>query len=60
MSASPDDMAKALQKLIDCVSFDVNGVMGKGGNGGLTSTETVRAADEARVLLWRYAREQGK
>jgi hypothetical protein len=41
------------RKLVERVEFDVNGVNGKGGNGGLTSDDTLRAAGELRVVLSR-------
>ena len=50
------------EKLIASVDFDVNGLHGKGGHGGLTSNDTIRAADELRLAIsrWRKARgEQG-
>ena len=46
-----ENVIRASRKLIDCVSYDVNGVHGKGGNGGLTSTETIRASDELRLAI---------
>lgn len=36
------------QKLVDQVEYDV---CGKGGSGGLVSTDTIRAADECRLVL---------
>lgn len=44
-------LIEAAQKLVQSVENDVNGVHGKGGNGGLTSDDTIRAAGEVRVLL---------
>ena len=32
----PADLIAAARKLVEAVSFDVNGIMGRGGNGGLT------------------------
>lgn len=55
-----EPLLAAARKLIDAVSFDVNGINGKGGNGGLTSTETVRASDELRLAINRYETEAGK
>ncbi len=49
-----EHLANALQKLIDSVSYDMSGIMGQGGNGGLLSSDTVRASDEARLVLFRY------
>jgi hypothetical protein len=49
----------AARKLIQCVEFDVNGIHGKGGNGGLTSDDTLRAAGELRVLLSKMETSEG-
>lgn len=46
---------KAATKLIDCVEFDMNGAGGKGGNGGLLSDTTLRAAHDLRVIMSREA-----
>lgn len=48
------DVIRAARALIDAVHFDLSGINGRGGNGGLTSTETVRAADELRLAIDRY------
>jgi len=37
--------------LVDAVTFDDSGVMGKGGNGGLLSRDTIRKADNLRLTL---------
>lgn len=50
-----DDVLKAAKALIDSVEFDVNGINGKGGNGGLTSDTTIRAAGTLRVMMSRHA-----
>lgn len=55
----PRPVVVAARKLIDAVGFDVNGIEGRGGNGGLTSTETVRASDELRLAIYRFEREGG-
>jgi hypothetical protein len=47
------EVLKAAKALIDSVEYDVNGVNGKGGNGGLTSDTTIRAAGTLRVALSR-------
>lgn len=47
-------LIKAGKALIDAVNFDVNGINGKGGNGGLTSNDTIRRADELRLIISRY------
>lgn len=49
------DITKAAKKLIDCVEFDMNGAGGKGGNGGLLSDTTLRAAHDLRVIMSREA-----
>lgn len=51
------DIERAAQKLVDAVTFDMHGVDGRGGNGGLISNETLRAADELRLALYRAERE---
>lgn len=43
-------VAKA-RKLVEAVTFDDSGFQGQGGNGGLLSRETIRAADELRLSL---------
>ena len=37
--------------LVQAVTFDDSGNMGKGGNGGLLSRETIRKADTLRLTL---------
>lgn len=51
-----DEIIKAAEKLIQSVEFDVNGTNGKGGNGGLTSNDTLQAAGDLRVKLSRFKR----
>lgn len=51
------DLIKAAKELIRCVEYDVNGMNGKGGNGGLTSNETIRAAGDLRVQLDRLEKQ---
>lgn len=58
MSDATSHIIDAAQKLVDAVSFDNNGEMGRGGNGGLISRETMRAADELRLELYRFRRTQ--
>lgn len=50
------ELLAAARRLVDAVSFDMNGVDGRGGNGGLTSTATIRAADELRAEIDRVER----
>lgn len=45
------DLAKAARRLADLVEYDMNGTSGKGGNGGLMSDETLRAACEVHAIL---------
>lgn len=54
------DFIKAAKKLIDCVEFDMNGAGGKGGNGGLLSDTTLRAAHDLRVIMSREAEREKK
>ncbi len=37
------ELIKLGRKLSDAVEYDVNGMNGKGGNGGLVSNETIKA-----------------
>lgn len=55
-----DDLIKRAKKLIASVEFDVNGFQGKGGNGGLTSNDTIRAAGDLRVAISKIEKEQGE
>lgn len=48
------DLIKAAEKLSAAVVFDVSGIEGRCGNGGLTSNETIRASDELRLAIYRY------
>ncbi len=43
----------AAKTLVECVEFDVNGTMGKGGNGGLISDATIKSAGALRIALSR-------
>lgn len=38
---------------MESVSYDMSGVNGQGGNGGLISTETIRRSDELRQVILR-------
>ncbi len=58
--ADPALLIAAAERLVEAVSFDVNGIAGKGGNGGLTSNATIRAADECRLAISRYKRAQAE
>lgn len=46
----------SLERLIAAIDRDVCGIPGMpfSGNGGLVSTETIRAVDEARMVLHRH------
>ena len=51
---SPDltnALIAATKRLAEAVEFDVNGCLGQGGNGGLTSDEALRAASAAKLVL---------
>ncbi|WP_320188893.1 hypothetical protein RMS29_028455 (plasmid) [Agrobacterium rosae] len=47
----PDELKTAARKLANLVEFDMNGTSGKGGNGGLMSDDTLRAAHEVHAIL---------
>ncbi|SHE66301.1 hypothetical protein SAMN02745157_0660 [Kaistia soli DSM 19436] len=51
MSASVDPLRSAARALLDAITNDDSGQMGRGGNGGLISRETIRTADELRLAL---------
>ena len=57
MSALLDELLSLAEALIRSVEYDVNGTAGKGGNGGLTSNETIHAAGLLRIVISRYRRE---
>ncbi|UYZ11161.1 hypothetical protein CFBP5507_26290 (plasmid) [Agrobacterium salinitolerans] len=57
---SRDDLAKAALKLANAVEHDMNGSMGKGGNGGLLSDTTLRAAHEVHAILNREKTEAAR
>lgn len=44
-------LIKAAKELVDAITFDDSGIMGRGGNGGLISRETIRKADELRLEI---------
>lgn len=51
----PETLISAAKALVDAVSFDDSGAMvagqWKGGNGGLLSRETLKAADTLRKVI---------
>lgn len=51
---------RAARKLANAVEHDMNGTMGKGGNGGLLSDSTLRAAHEVHAILNRDKKEDTK
>jgi hypothetical protein len=53
-------LVNAATQLVDRVEYDVNGTHGKGGNGGLTSSETVHAAGMTRIALSKFTPEAGQ
>lgn len=46
-----NEVMHAAEKLVESVEFDVNGAMGKGGNGGLISDTSIKAAGALRVAI---------
>lgn len=46
-------LLSAAQSLVDNIEFDVNGADGRGGHGGLTSNETLKAAGTLRQEIYR-------
>lgn len=48
------EIVTTAERLVGAVNYDVCGINGQGGNGGLTSTETVRACDEMRLAIARW------
>jgi hypothetical protein len=53
MGAFMSDIIAAARVLLERITFDTCGEHGRGGNGGLVSTETVKAADQLRLALSR-------
>jgi len=49
-----EKLVQAAEKLVEAIQFDDSGAFGRGGNGGLISKETIRKADDLRILLLRY------
>jgi len=49
-----DEVVAAAERLVEALTIDDSGSLGTGGNGGLLSRETIRKADELRVLLLRW------
>src|SRR5690554_4659634 len=47
------DVITAARTLLERVTFDTTGDAGRGGNGGLISCDTLRAADGLRVAISR-------
>lgn len=60
MDDMTDEIVVSAKVLIESVEFDVNGANGKGGHGGLTSNETIRAAGKLRVMISRYEKSRRK
>ena len=54
-----DTLADKLDDLASKVEFDMNGQSGQGGNGGLLNDKTLRCAQEAKLLLSRFASQNG-
>lgn len=55
-----NEIIEVAKRLVESVEFDVNGLNGKGGHGGLTSDKTLRTAGELRVIIDRAERETGE
>jgi len=51
-----EQVVAASERLVEALTFDDSGAFGRGGNGGMLSRETIRKADELRVLLLRWRR----
>jgi hypothetical protein len=45
------ELITAAEKLVEAITHDNSGTMGRGGNGGLISRDTMRLADETRVAI---------
>lgn len=46
-----DTLLERIETVIDRVTFDDSGIMGRGGNGGLLSRDTIRAVDDLRLII---------
>lgn len=57
--ATIPDVIAAARALIDAVTFDDSGVHGRGGNGGLLSRDTIRKADELRLIIDNFEKGTG-
>lgn len=58
-----EEIIKATKALIEAIQYDDSGFNGQGGNGGLLSPETRRAADKTGLLIdaWdRWWRDSSK
>jgi hypothetical protein len=55
--ADTNEIITAAEALIESLVFDDSGVNGRGGNGGLISRETIRKADELRIIISSYKRK---
>lgn len=51
LAQAVNNLVEATKELVEGVKFDDSGFMGKGGNGGLISSTTIRKADNARIAL---------
>ncbi len=58
MDSAVKALVQAAEKLIGSVEFDVNGAAGRGGNGGLTSNDTMQSAGELRIAVHQVKRRQ--
>lgn len=57
--SSHRDLFAAAKALMDSVNFDMVGIDGRGGNGGLISTDTMRRSDELRQVILRQETPHG-
>lgn len=44
-------LLERIETVIERVTFDDSGIMGRGGNGGLLSRDTIRAVDDLRIII---------
>lgn len=53
-----EDLHRAAKALMDSVNFDMVGQDGRGGNGGLISTDTMRRSDELHQVIIKHEAEE--
>ncbi|MCX5495422.1 hypothetical protein OSH11_11950 [Kaistia dalseonensis] len=52
-------LLKSIDALLDAITYDDSGSMGRGGNGGLISRETIRKCDELRLARLPFSSSAG-